>query len=75
MKNPLWERVKSTRAEYKEKGPKRSMMWQNSNKSKVPLLNDHRFDNENPLIMRDVKVSEKANHFLNNIFHESHLQK
>jgi len=50
-------------------------MWQVSNQSKVPLLNDHRIDSGNPLIMRDVKVSEKGNHHLNNLFHESILQK
>jgi hypothetical protein len=41
----------------------------------VPVLTEPNFAEANPLIMRDVKVSEKANHYLHNLFHESVLQK
>ena len=71
---------KSKRGELKEKVRNPSELWKLSNQSKVPMLSDHMSSvttsgSNNPLVMRGQKEKGKANHHINNLFHESILQK
>lgn len=73
-----WGMQQNKRVELKDKPSKRSEMWKMSNESKVPMLSDHlhqKKGKKNPLYSRDDKMTGKSKHDINNLFHESHLQK
>lgn len=78
--NPEWGKydVKQARFETDKKLTK-SSLWNQSNQSKVPMLSDHLRTSQgyekNPLLSRDRRISGKSGHSINNVFHESQLQK